>query len=814
VIRPVGQMIAAMNRFSQQLFEAPQDTIRGISQESWYSPLQPIKPMAPAGTEPKGFQFWAGQNLLWTPRPDAELSAGDLKQLAQYPLARVCIENVKDSIGRVPWEVQLKRQPGESKKQAAKRAKGNADLVKLNKFFEHPDREHNWTEWIRPLLDDMLVIDAATILVRKTFNGEVVELPVLRGDSIVRYIDNDGYTPVPPSPAYAQIWWGIPLVDLTTDQLIYRPRNIVPRNTVSSQLYGMSPTEQMAAEIQIGIKRLEFVLAYYTEGSIPGVVQVVPRGTTPDKISEAMNWMNSELAGNLAARRQWRMVQGFAEDGKTDQIIMAKEPLLADAFDELHIRKICYAYGTSPQRLMRMMGTRNASEQQEAAELEGLIPWLIWLKGVRDHIVQRIFGFADFESTFDAAREPDPEKLANSLKTMVSCGLITENEAREDLGKEPNDTPEADMLGIVTGTGFVPLAADHQLEQQQTLGTDPESQHKRNVEVAASKPAPVVASAGRPGAVAAGKPNGKPAAASEKSAMGFAAVLDQPTELRVGYAEPLSKDAAHTIAHSVVQPKIAPAVLTPQSMLAKRRAEVVIHNRFSAMRPKAIKALKRRLLKAKNDEEKLADQIMADLEAEFNLMPDEIEDALAQAALGGASLGSIQVSITDRDMLDKVNSVAADWARRRAAEMVGMRRLADGSLIENPNAKWAITDSTRDKLMIVVRDLFAEDAPTLKDIEARIMDAGIFSDTRASMIARTEISLAQSQGNLEAWRHGGVLTVEWQLSSDHDHDDECDENEANSPFDIDSVPDCPAHPNCDCTLVLGTLAGDQPAEEE
>jgi Phage portal protein len=772
--------------------------------------------MAPEGTEPKAFQYWSGQNLLWTPRPDAELTAADLKTLATYPLARICIENVKDSISRVPWEVQVKRQFGETKKQAAARAKGNQDLIKLNKFFEYPDREHNWAEWLRPLIDDLLVIDAASILVRKTFKGEVVELPVLRGDSIVRYIDNEGYTPVPPSPAYAQIWWGIPLTNLTSDQLIYRPRNIAPRNTVSSQLYGMSPTEQLAPEIQIGIKRLEFVLAYYTEGSIPGVVQVVPRGVSPEKIGEAMSWMNSELAGNLSARRQWRMVQGFAEEGKEDQIIMSKEPLLADAFDELHIRKICYGYGTSPQRLMRMMGTRNAGEQQEAAELEGLVPWLTWLKGVRDHIVQRVFGYTDFENSYDAAREPDPEKLANSLKVMVGGGIKTPNEARESLGEEPVDTPEADELGIITSTGFVPLGADAQLAAQQTLGTDPDSQHKRNVEVAASKPAPVVSPAtkqpnGKEPTSAVGKPNGKPNG-SEKTVMGFAAALDSlPSLASSAY---LGKGAAHTIAHTIAKPKIAPAALTPQSMLAKRRAEVVIHNCFAAMLPKTLKVLKRRLLKAKKDEDQIVNQIMSDLEVEFSLLPDEIEDALSQAALGGASLGSLQVSITDKDLLDKVNAVAGDWARRRAAELVGMRWNATGDLVENPNAKWAITDSTRDQLMIVVRDLFAEEAPTLKDIEQRVMEAGIFSDTRASMIARTEISLAQSNGNLEAWRQGGVLTVEWQLSSDHDHDDECDENESNSPYDIDSVPDCPAHPNCDCVLVLGSLAGDQSTKEE
>src|SRR6266404_2653477 len=260
VIRPVAQLVQGL----RSLYQKPADTIRGIDQENWGSPFQPIKPLGPPGSEPRQFQTWSGQNLLFTPRADAEFSAADLKALATYPLARICIENVKDTVTRAPWEIQLRANPMESRKDVAQRAKDNKDdLIKLNRFFEYPDREHNWQDWLRPLLDDLLVIDAPSILIRKTYKGEIAELPTIRGEMITRYIDNNGFTPMPPDPAYAQNFWGMPWVDLTTDQLVYKPRSIVPRNTLASQLYGNSVTEQLAPEIQIGIKRMQFVLAYY-----------------------------------------------------------------------------------------------------------------------------------------------------------------------------------------------------------------------------------------------------------------------------------------------------------------------------------------------------------------------------------------------------------------------------------------------------------------------------------------------------------------------------------------------------------------------
>src|SRR5260370_42056324 len=91
------------------------------------------------------------------------------------------------------------------------------------------------------------------------------------------------------------------MVDLTTDQIIYAMRNRKRDN-----LYGYSPTEQIADELKIGIQRLNFVLQFYTSGSIPDGMQIVPTGIDPDKIRESQDWLDSTLAGQLAKRRGMR----------------------------------------------------------------------------------------------------------------------------------------------------------------------------------------------------------------------------------------------------------------------------------------------------------------------------------------------------------------------------------------------------------------------------------------------------------------------------------------------------------------------------
>jgi hypothetical protein len=89
-----------------------------------------------------------------------------------------------------------------------------------------------------------------------------------------------------------------------------------------------------------------------------------------------------------------------------------------------------------------------------------------------------------------------------------------------------------------------------------------------------------------------------------------------------------------------------------------------------------------------------------------------------------------------------VDEFAVDVAYERAAELVG--KSWDGeSLVDNPNAKWAIDDTTRDAVRDDIVNGFAEHK-TVDDITADILGHTAFSESRAELIARTEVqSLGQ-----------------------------------------------------------------------
>ncbi len=428
-------------------------------QGSWPSPCQPVVPIAPVGSSPLAWNFYEGQNLTYTPRPDAQYSALDLRRLASYPLARICIDNVIDILTRMPFRIQPKQMPGEPNSSVKKRAKGDKTISAITKFFERPNPNKSWPEFWSPILDDMIVCDNASILLRRTGDGKIAQLRYTIGDYITCYIDDSGYTPEPPSPAYAQLWNGIPRVNLTTDQLIYAPRNIRFDGTESSALYGQSPIEALATEIQIGINRLQWVLNFYTVGSMADILQIAPAGVDVDQIRTAMDWQNSQLSGDLAARRGHRIMQGFTTDGK-DQVLFPKAGALSDPYDDLHIRKVAYGIGASAQRLLRMMNRAASESNQESAEEEGSDRYRFWMQEICNYIIQHHMGYPEHELAIRADAENDAQKAAETDNVLIRCGRATINDRKELAGEDRDPNPLADQLGTFGPTGeFVPLGA-------------------------------------------------------------------------------------------------------------------------------------------------------------------------------------------------------------------------------------------------------------------------------------------------------------------------------------------------------------------
>ena len=180
---------------------------------------------------------------------------------------------------------------------------------------------------------------------------------------------------------------------------------------------------------------------------------------------------------------------------------------------------------------------------------------------------------------------------------------------------------------------------------------------------------------------------------------------------------------------------------------------------------------------------------------------------------GAATLDGIRGIPTGRprqDALDLLDVRSGYLASDRAAELVG-KKWVGGRLIDNPDANYAITDTTRDMIRdTVASGLFQHE--TADQIADDIRNGTTFGDSRAESIARTEVTSMHNQVALAAYKEAQAMGVPlrklWQINGDNPCDD-CQANAADGAIDLDdtfsSGDDAPgAHPNCSCELISVT----------
>jgi hypothetical protein len=433
--------------FIQRVLQGVKYMITGAGPEAWFGPFQPLAPQAPPEVAGRQFDYPVGYNLTVTPRGNEAVSFAQLRSIADgYDLLRLVIETRKDQMERLTWNIRPRALAN------AKPASDRLDdprIGAIEEFFRMPDRINFWSTWLRQLLEDLFVVDAPALFIRRTRGGQLYALEPIDGTTVKRLITADGRSPLPPEPAYQQVLHGLPAVDLTTRDLIYRPRN-----ARSHKLYGYSPVEQVLMTVNIALRRQLFQLSYYTEGNVPEALIGTPESWSPQQIKEFQQYWDALLEGNLAQRRHAKFVPG----GVAKTFIATKDDELKNVFDEWLARVICFAFSISPQPFAGMMNRATAETAHDAAVAEGLAPVQNWVKQLIDYILVTEFAAPDLEFAWCDDREVDPETLANIARTYVTTGIKTIKEARHDIGLDPVEHGDTPM--VFTGSGPVPLGGN------------------------------------------------------------------------------------------------------------------------------------------------------------------------------------------------------------------------------------------------------------------------------------------------------------------------------------------------------------------
>ncbi len=403
-----------------------------------FSPGYPLAPM-----EPERLRLWdfpVGVNTIYTPRASEAISFAELRALADaHDITRLAIETRKDQLEKLEWTIKPRATQTVSEEVQLRAAR-------LASFWRRPDGERPFATWLRELLEDLLVLDAPAIELRRNRAGELIGLDVVDGATIKVLFDETGRRPRPPAPAFEQVIHGRPWKLLTSDEILYLPRNPRPHKA-----YGFSPVEQIVMTINIGLRRQAMQLQHFTEGNVPPGLLNAPDGWNAEQIRQFQEWFDSVLAGNTGGRS--RLVWG--PSGTKYQPF--KEAPYKDEFDEWLARIVCYAFSLPATAFTRQINRATAETSQEAALAEGLAPLMGWVKRLADHIIQDRIGEPDLEWAWADPHPADPAEQAKLLDLYVRSGIYTVNEARDILGFEP--VPGGGQAMVYGTSGAVPLAA-------------------------------------------------------------------------------------------------------------------------------------------------------------------------------------------------------------------------------------------------------------------------------------------------------------------------------------------------------------------
>lgn len=673
---------------------------------AWFGPSQPVQPVA---QEAKGrqFDYPFAINLNFKPKIQEGSPFEQLRNVADgCDIVRSVIETRKDQVAALKWGIQPRDETKEK----------DASSEKIEAFFRIPDGENSWETWSRMLLEDMFVIDAATLYPRLTRGGDPLGFDIMDGATIKRLLRPDGRTPTAPDPAYQQILKGIPAVDYSADELVYRPRN-----RRSNRSYGFSHVEQILTTINIILRKDLSALSYYTQGTIPDGFLFAPSGWQQDQVALFQKYFDDLLAGNLSARRgAYVLPDGFKfQDVKQQQ--------LKDEMYEWLARIVCYVFSVPPTPFIKQMNRATAQTSQETAEDEGIAPLKLWIKSLIDFLITKYFRRPDLEFAWADMTSTDPLIQAQIDQIYINARVKTPNEVRQQIGLEPIE------------------------------GGD---------ETAQPKPSP----------------NEDPPPDDEP-----ATKLRKKKEL------------------DVASPRDFPVLTDSQEEINSAVADF-LQEQGQDLGEQAAQAYDKAHLPSIEDEAAIVALVKAIAESlewsKWKKLPTLLQKPIEATTLEGGDMALAELSIDDAGILNVVNEGAVTYAKDRAAEMIGKKWVGD-VLVDNPDAKWTITEATREAIRAEVQSAIISGI-SVDDLAKSIRENFAFSADRAKLIARTEVVNASVKGNMIAWRESGIVVGKRVILAELPCQI-CKDNAAIGVIPLDATfpsgDDAPAfHPRCECDV--------------
>jgi len=312
-------------------------------------------------------------------------------------------------------------------------------------LMRSPSRYMSAFEFKRTMTLNVLLYGNSFAAINRTRGGELIELLLLEPDAVT--LDISG-----PEPIYKTRPYGdLPMSD------VFHLR--APNNT---GLWGESPVQLCRKSLQIAAAQEEMALKAYTNAGNPKIALIHPRAMSPEMMQKTEAYYMQRHGGSENAGRPMVLADGM----RVERISSTLDDTGLEA-----ARK--YSIGD----VSRIFGVPTSYLSGDVASSYGSIEWLsrmyvdgalrAWLECWGAEILTKLATPSDsvFWDTDDLIR-PKMAEMYAALRTGVESGVITRNEAREELGYGPLPGLDEPMVALNMGTGG----------GQTNLGTDTSAQ--------------------------------------------------------------------------------------------------------------------------------------------------------------------------------------------------------------------------------------------------------------------------------------------------------------------------------------------------
>lgn len=454
-------------------------------QGTWMGPGNPPPPQAPATERPRIFDYLPGLNIFRPPENIKRQESGGFtfehfRKLSEQTVVNGAIYHAIEKMKKAEFTFAVVAKPGETETEAQLRGDKDPRITELRQFFESPDKERDWPEWIADAWLQILTCDNLSIY-RWPYDdyGTGVTRPgayaidILDGDHIQPVIDDTGRVPRDPE-AVAYIQWtkGQPRKDFTRQELLYAM--CWPS---AQRVMGRSPVERLWFYLNVALRRDMTKLSWYTDGNIPaGLWPMDTDHWTPEQMIQGQNFIDLMMSGDPAKRSKLVLLPA----GKGAPIFPAEKTLL-DPFDDFLARLACFFIGVPVQSLIKEHNRSTSETSREAADEEGEVPRTDFTRRLLNRIIRTWFGYTDIVALLKREQVLDPAVQNEMDDRDLRNGSLQVDEKRQRDGRQAFGLPP----GVVGADGtYIPFssaieraqaAADAAANPPAPIGTQPPS---------------------------------------------------------------------------------------------------------------------------------------------------------------------------------------------------------------------------------------------------------------------------------------------------------------------------------------------------